>query len=157
MISPPPPFLKNHCLPFLTLPGAFIRCHGSALHMLCIVCKQLHVSQLGEPLCIPYNMCLSYQHTNCCLILCRFLYSQVHWLMWYYLIHSRLLRRVPPERPVTSTSYAHGTCDLPLTSRTMQQCLMDTTKRIPDEDAVIVVHTATRKTFSQLSKDVCEE
>ncbi|XP_075701179.1 medium-chain acyl-CoA ligase ACSF2, mitochondrial [Rhinoderma darwinii] len=67
---------------------------------------------------------------------------------------SRLLRDAPPARPVTSTSYVHGTFDAPLTSRTMQQCLVDTTQRIPDEDAVVDVHTATRKTFSQLSKDV---
>ncbi|KAG8565016.1 hypothetical protein GDO81_012668 [Engystomops pustulosus] len=43
---------------------------------------------------------------------------------------------------------------MPLSSRTVQQCLWDTTERIPDEEAVVVVHTATRKTFSQLTKDV---
>ncbi|XP_056405395.1 medium-chain acyl-CoA ligase ACSF2, mitochondrial isoform X1 [Hyla sarda] len=76
--------------------------------------------------------------------------------MWIRGIHrgSRLLRETPPPRPVTSTSYVHGISDVPLTSRTMQQCLMDTAQRIPDEEAIVVVHSATRKTFSQLSKDV---
>ncbi|KAM3910050.1 medium-chain acyl-CoA ligase ACSF2, mitochondrial [Leptodactylus fuscus] len=76
--------------------------------------------------------------------------------VWSRGIHqgSRLCRDAPPARPVTSTSYVHGTGDLPLTSRTMQQCLQDTTERLPDEEAVVVVHSATRKTFSQLSKDV---
>ncbi|XP_071968476.1 medium-chain acyl-CoA ligase ACSF2, mitochondrial [Engystomops pustulosus] len=76
--------------------------------------------------------------------------------VWCRGIHlgSRLLRDTPPPRPVTSTSYVHGTSDMPLSSRTVQQCLWDTTERIPDEEAVVVVHTATRKTFSQLTKDV---
>ncbi|XP_063816769.1 medium-chain acyl-CoA ligase ACSF2, mitochondrial [Pseudophryne corroboree] len=67
---------------------------------------------------------------------------------------SVLLRDTPPPRPVTSTSYVHGTSEIPLTNRTMQQCLYDTTQRIPDDEAVVVVQSATRKTFSQLSKDV---
>ncbi|KAG9469003.1 hypothetical protein GDO78_021447, partial [Eleutherodactylus coqui] len=76
--------------------------------------------------------------------------------VWQRGIHlgSRLLRDSPPAKPVTSISYVHGTSDTPLSNRTMQQCLLDTTQRIPDEEAVVDVHTATRKTFSQLIKDV---
>ncbi|XP_068119971.1 LOW QUALITY PROTEIN: medium-chain acyl-CoA ligase ACSF2, mitochondrial-like [Hyperolius riggenbachi] len=36
----------------------------------------------------------------------------------------------------------------------MQQCLWDTTERIPDEEAVVDVIANIRKTFSQLTKDV---
>ncbi|XP_040293902.1 medium-chain acyl-CoA ligase ACSF2, mitochondrial [Bufo bufo] len=76
--------------------------------------------------------------------------------VWFRGIHrgSRLLADHPPAQPVTSISYVHGTSVLPLTSRTVQQCLWDTTQRIPDEEAVVVVHSGTRKTFSQMSKDV---
>ncbi|XP_069807780.1 medium-chain acyl-CoA ligase ACSF2, mitochondrial [Dendropsophus ebraccatus] len=76
--------------------------------------------------------------------------------VWCRGVHqgSRLLRDTPPARPVTATSYVYGVCDIPLTNRTMHQCLMDTTQRMPDEEAVVVVHSGTRKTFSQLSKDV---
>ncbi|KAM9296760.1 medium-chain acyl-CoA ligase ACSF2, mitochondrial [Gastrophryne carolinensis] len=64
------------------------------------------------------------------------------------------LSEVPPIQPVTNVSYVHGTCDLRLTSRTMQQCLWETTERIPDDDALVVVHSNTRRTFSQLTKEV---
>ncbi|XP_068119486.1 medium-chain acyl-CoA ligase ACSF2, mitochondrial-like [Hyperolius riggenbachi] len=67
---------------------------------------------------------------------------------------SVLLSLTPPTKPVASISYAHGTCDLPLTCRTMQQCLWDTTERIPDEEAIVEVRSNLRKTFSQLTKDV---
>uniref|UniRef100_A0A8C5QZQ5 Medium-chain acyl-CoA ligase ACSF2, mitochondrial n=1 Tax=Leptobrachium leishanense TaxID=445787 RepID=A0A8C5QZQ5_9ANUR len=56
--------------------------------------------------------------------------------------------------PVTSTSYVHGTSQLPLTSRTVHQCLADTTNQRPDHEALVVVHSGIRKTFSQLSQDV---
>ncbi|PIO26639.1 Acyl-CoA synthetase family member 2, mitochondrial [Aquarana catesbeiana] len=36
----------------------------------------------------------------------------------------------------------------------MQQCLWDTTQRVPDQEAVVDVHGAKRKTYSQLCKDV---
>ncbi|XP_053309307.1 medium-chain acyl-CoA ligase ACSF2, mitochondrial [Spea bombifrons] len=76
--------------------------------------------------------------------------------VYYRGIHrcSSLLSDVPPPRPVTATSYVHGTCSLPLTSRTMQQCLAETTDRIPDHEALVFLQSGTRKTFSQLSKDV---
>ncbi|XP_073540181.1 medium-chain acyl-CoA ligase ACSF2, mitochondrial isoform X1 [Phyllobates terribilis] len=76
--------------------------------------------------------------------------------VWFRGIHqgSRLLRNSPPTRPVTSTSYVHGLSDLPLCSKTMQQCLLDTTERLPDQEAVVVSYDGTRKNFSQLSKDV---
>ncbi|KAM4662567.1 medium-chain acyl-CoA ligase ACSF2, mitochondrial-like [Discoglossus pictus] len=76
--------------------------------------------------------------------------------VWYRGIHrgSCLLADSPPPKPVTSTSYVHGTCPLPLTSKTVQQCLAETTHRFPDQEAVIFVRDSIRKTFSQLSKDV---
>ncbi|XP_075034009.1 medium-chain acyl-CoA ligase ACSF2, mitochondrial isoform X1 [Mixophyes fleayi] len=76
--------------------------------------------------------------------------------VWHHCIYRASSRHTasPPPRPVISTSYVHGTSDLPLTSRTVQQCLYDTTQRFPDEEAVVVVQSAVRKTFSQLSKDV---
>ncbi|KAM4691120.1 medium-chain acyl-CoA ligase ACSF2, mitochondrial-like [Rhinophrynus dorsalis] len=61
---------------------------------------------------------------------------------------------VPPARPVTNTSYVHGTCTLPLISKTVQQCLAETTQKFPDKEAVVFMRSGTRKTFSQLSKDV---
>ncbi|XP_063315132.1 medium-chain acyl-CoA ligase ACSF2, mitochondrial [Pelobates fuscus] len=67
---------------------------------------------------------------------------------------STLLTDVPPPRPVTTTSYVHGTCQTPLSSNTMQQCLAETTYRRPDHEALVVLESGTRKTFSQLSKDV---
>ncbi|KAE8576802.1 hypothetical protein XENTR_v10004322 [Xenopus tropicalis] len=67
---------------------------------------------------------------------------------------SSLLSDAPPPRPVTNTSYVHGTSELPLTSRTVHQCLLETTHRTPDQEAVIFPTSDTRKTFSQLIKDV---
>ncbi|KAM5135518.1 medium-chain acyl-CoA ligase ACSF2, mitochondrial [Mantella aurantiaca] len=76
--------------------------------------------------------------------------------VWFRGIHqgSVLLSVAPPQKPVTTTSYVHGNTDIPLTSRTMQQCLWETVQRIPDHEAVVDVHGAKRKTFSQLCKDV---
>ncbi|XP_069608498.1 medium-chain acyl-CoA ligase ACSF2, mitochondrial [Ranitomeya imitator] len=76
--------------------------------------------------------------------------------VWFRGIHqgSCLLRDTPPSRPVTSTSYVNGLSDMPLSCKTMQQCLLDTTQRLPDQEAVVVAYDGTRKTFSQLSKDV---
>ncbi|XP_053564812.1 medium-chain acyl-CoA ligase ACSF2, mitochondrial [Bombina bombina] len=75
---------------------------------------------------------------------------------WYRGIHrgSCLFSDVPPPKPVASTSYIYGACNLPLTNKKMQQCLAETTNRVPDQEAVIFSHSNIRKTFSQLSKDV---
>ncbi|XP_041434406.1 medium-chain acyl-CoA ligase ACSF2, mitochondrial isoform X2 [Xenopus laevis] len=76
--------------------------------------------------------------------------------VWYRAIHrgSYLLSDFSPARPVTNTSYIHGTCDVPLTSKTVHQCLLETTDRTPDLEAVVFRHSNIRKTFSQLIKDV---
>ncbi|KAM8946133.1 medium-chain acyl-CoA ligase ACSF2, mitochondrial isoform 2-T2 [Pelodytes ibericus] len=75
--------------------------------------------------------------------------------VWYRGIHrgSPLQSDVPPSRPVTSTSYIHGTSHFPLTSRTVQQCLAETSHRLPDQEALVFLDKNIRKTFSQLSKD----
>ncbi|XP_040186663.1 medium-chain acyl-CoA ligase ACSF2, mitochondrial [Rana temporaria] len=67
---------------------------------------------------------------------------------------SVLLSVAPPQKPMTTISYIHGNKDIPLTIKTMQQCLWDTTQRIPDQEAVVDIHGAKRKTYSQLCKDV---
>ncbi|KAM9296656.1 medium-chain acyl-CoA ligase ACSF2, mitochondrial-like [Gastrophryne carolinensis] len=76
--------------------------------------------------------------------------------LWCRSLHrgSTLLYETPPRKPVATVSYVHGTCNVPLTCRTMQQCLWETTERIPEEEALVVVHSNTRKTFSQLTKDI---
>lgn len=67
---------------------------------------------------------------------------------------SVLLSVAPPQKPVTTISYIHGNTDVPLINKTMQQCLWETTQRIPDQEAVVDIYGAKRKTFSQLCKDV---
>ncbi|CAI9569682.1 unnamed protein product [Staurois parvus] len=67
---------------------------------------------------------------------------------------SVLLSVAPPQKPVTTISYVHGNTDIPLISKTMQQCLWDTTQRIPDQEVVVDVQGGKRKTFSQMCKDV---
>lgn len=67
---------------------------------------------------------------------------------------SVLLSVAPPQKPITTISYIHGNTDIPLTIKTMQQCLWDTTQRVPDQEAVVDIHGAKRKTYSQLCKDV---
>ncbi|KAM4662570.1 medium-chain acyl-CoA ligase ACSF2, mitochondrial-like isoform 2-T2 [Discoglossus pictus] len=76
--------------------------------------------------------------------------------MVYRCIHraSCMFSDSPPPKPITSTSYVHGAGQLPLTNKLMQQCLAETTNRIPDQEAVVFVRDSIRKTFSQLSKDV---
>ncbi|XP_018423375.1 PREDICTED: acyl-CoA synthetase family member 2, mitochondrial [Nanorana parkeri] len=76
--------------------------------------------------------------------------------VWFRGVHqgSVLLSVAPPQKPITTTSYVHGNTDVPLTNKTMQQCLWDTTQRFPDQESVVDIYGAKRKTFSQLCKDV---
>ncbi|KAG8446316.1 hypothetical protein GDO86_013956 [Hymenochirus boettgeri] len=67
---------------------------------------------------------------------------------------SYLLSDVPPARPVANTSYVHGMSQIPLTCKTVNQCLVETTNRIPDTEALVFSSTNIRRTFSQLSEDV---
>ncbi|XP_069510981.1 medium-chain acyl-CoA ligase ACSF2, mitochondrial [Ambystoma mexicanum] len=61
-----------------------------------------------------------------------------------------------PSRPVTSNSYVHGISNVRLSSRTVAQCLQDTANRLPDREAVVFPQNEIRKTFAQLTQEVCD-
>ncbi|XP_062826646.1 medium-chain acyl-CoA ligase ACSF2, mitochondrial isoform X2 [Anolis carolinensis] len=67
---------------------------------------------------------------------------------------SALQAGVPSPPPVINKSYVSGTSDIPLLSKTLDQCLEDTTNRYPDREALIFSTDGTRKTFSQFQQDV---
>uniref|UniRef100_A0A4W3GBX1 Medium-chain acyl-CoA ligase ACSF2, mitochondrial n=1 Tax=Callorhinchus milii TaxID=7868 RepID=A0A4W3GBX1_CALMI len=59
-----------------------------------------------------------------------------------------------PTKPMLTTSYVHGTCNLPFTSKTVGQCLEESANLVPDKEAVVFVQDGVRKTFGQLKQEV---
>ncbi|NXU71290.1 ACSF2 synthetase, partial [Oreotrochilus melanogaster] len=51
-------------------------------------------------------------------------------------------------------SYVGGPSDTPLLTKTMGQCLDETTERFPERDAVVFCRDGIRKTFAQLKEEV---
>ncbi|NXG61192.1 ACSF2 synthetase, partial [Hemiprocne comata] len=51
-------------------------------------------------------------------------------------------------------SYIQGPLDTPLLTKTVGQCLEETTQRFPDREAVIFCRDGVRKTFAQLKEEV---
>ncbi|XP_063149296.1 medium-chain acyl-CoA ligase ACSF2, mitochondrial [Candoia aspera] len=67
---------------------------------------------------------------------------------------SALPLNVPPATPLGNKSYLNGTSDIPLISKTLDQCLEETTHRYPEREAVVFSAEGIRKTFSQFKQDV---
>nr|XP_060620750.1 medium-chain acyl-CoA ligase ACSF2, mitochondrial isoform X1 [Anolis sagrei ordinatus] len=67
---------------------------------------------------------------------------------------SALQAGVPSAPPAINQSYVSGSSDIPLLSKTLDQCLEDTTNRYPEREALIFSTGGTRKTFAQFQQDV---
>ncbi|XP_013929671.1 PREDICTED: acyl-CoA synthetase family member 2, mitochondrial [Thamnophis sirtalis] len=63
---------------------------------------------------------------------------------------------IRPATPVIKKSYLNGPSDIPLISRTVDQCLEETTHRFPEREALVFLTEGVRKTFSQFKQDVEE-
>ena len=55
--------------------------------------------------------------------------------------------------PLT-TSYCHGTSNMPLIHETIGSSFLKTVEKYPDKEAVVFCETDTRKTFSQFWTEV---
>ncbi|XP_043946449.1 medium-chain acyl-CoA ligase ACSF2, mitochondrial-like [Protopterus annectens] len=60
----------------------------------------------------------------------------------------------PPLRPILTTSYVHGTSNIPLIGKTVGQCLEETTNKFPDREAAVFVWEGIRKTYAEFNKEV---
>ncbi|XP_053158632.1 medium-chain acyl-CoA ligase ACSF2, mitochondrial isoform X2 [Hemicordylus capensis] len=60
----------------------------------------------------------------------------------------------PPTSPITSKSYVHGVSKIQLLSKTLNQCLEETTHRNPEQEALVFATEGIRKTFAQFKQDV---
>ncbi|XP_007444745.2 acyl-CoA synthetase family member 2, mitochondrial-like [Python bivittatus] len=61
---------------------------------------------------------------------------------------------MPPATPIANKSYLNGASDIPLISRTLDQCLEETTYRYPEREALVFLTEGIRRTFSQFKQDV---
>ncbi|KFP01357.1 hypothetical protein N300_04892, partial [Calypte anna] len=68
--------------------------------------------------------------------------------------HSALHTAVPSASHRVTSSYVGGPSDTPLLTKTMGQCLDETTERFPERDAVVFCRDGIRKTFAQLKEEV---
>ncbi|XP_044275933.1 medium-chain acyl-CoA ligase ACSF2, mitochondrial [Varanus komodoensis] len=59
-----------------------------------------------------------------------------------------------PTAPVANQSYLNGVSDIPLLSKTLHQCLDETTHRYPDREALVFSTEGIRKTFAEFKQDV---
>ncbi|XP_071620343.1 medium-chain acyl-CoA ligase ACSF2, mitochondrial isoform X1 [Heliangelus exortis] len=67
---------------------------------------------------------------------------------------SALHTAVPSASHRVTSSYVGGPSDTPLLTKTMGQCLDETTERFPERDAVVFCRDGIRKTFAQLKEEV---
>ncbi|XP_029456489.1 acyl-CoA synthetase family member 2, mitochondrial-like [Rhinatrema bivittatum] len=67
---------------------------------------------------------------------------------------SPLYADTPPSKPVTSTSYVHGTSLVPLLYKTVGQCLEESANRFPEREALVFLREGVRRTFTQLKQEV---
>ncbi|KAM9371217.1 medium-chain acyl-CoA ligase ACSF2, mitochondrial [Phaethornis superciliosus] len=67
---------------------------------------------------------------------------------------SALHTAVPSASHRVTISYVGGPSDTPLLTKTMGQCLDETTERFPERDAVVFCRDGIRKTFAQLKEEV---
>ncbi|XP_066470819.1 medium-chain acyl-CoA ligase ACSF2, mitochondrial [Tiliqua scincoides] len=67
---------------------------------------------------------------------------------------SALQIEVPPISPIATASYLQGISNIPLLSKTLDQCLEETTHRYPEREALVFPTDGVRKTFAQLRQDV---
>lgn len=56
--------------------------------------------------------------------------------------------------PIGGFSYVQGYTKFHLVNKTVGQCLDDTAERIPDQEALVVIHENIRLTFAQLKEEV---
>ncbi|XP_062976306.1 medium-chain acyl-CoA ligase ACSF2, mitochondrial [Elgaria multicarinata webbii] len=56
--------------------------------------------------------------------------------------------------PLANKSYLNGVSDIPLLSKTLDQCLEETTHRYPEREALVFSTEGIRKTFAQFKQDV---
>ncbi|XP_078426988.1 medium-chain acyl-CoA ligase ACSF2, mitochondrial [Cetorhinus maximus] len=61
---------------------------------------------------------------------------------------------VVPMKPILTTSYIHGAMDMPLSPKSIGQCLEDVVNKYPDKEALVFLHDGVRKTFGQLKQEV---
>ncbi|XP_054834228.1 medium-chain acyl-CoA ligase ACSF2, mitochondrial [Eublepharis macularius] len=67
---------------------------------------------------------------------------------------SALQINAPSTAPIANKSFVHGVTNIPLLSKTVDQCLEEITHRYPDREAVVYSKEGIRKTFAQLRQDV---
>ncbi|KAM6297503.1 medium-chain acyl-CoA ligase ACSF2, mitochondrial [Aegotheles albertisi] len=67
---------------------------------------------------------------------------------------SALHTGVPSASHKVTNSYVRGSSDIPLLTKTVGQCLEETTERFPDRDAVVFCRDGVRKTFAQFKEEV---
>ncbi|XP_071620345.1 medium-chain acyl-CoA ligase ACSF2, mitochondrial isoform X3 [Heliangelus exortis] len=70
--------------------------------------------------------------------------------MGFHALHTA----VPSASHRVTSSYVGGPSDTPLLTKTMGQCLDETTERFPERDAVVFCRDGIRKTFAQLKEEV---
>lgn len=72
----------------------------------------------------------------------------------YLASYSALQIDSPPITSIASKSYLLGVSDIPLLSKTVGQCLEETTLRYPEREGLVFPQEGIRKTFSQFKQDV---
>ncbi|KAL8163306.1 UNVERIFIED_CONTAM: hypothetical protein K2H54_017039 [Gekko kuhli] len=69
-------------------------------------------------------------------------------------VRCALQSKAPPTAQVTKKSFVRGVTDIPLISKTVDQCLEETTNQYPEREAVVYSKEGVRKTFAQFRQDV---
>ncbi|XP_077184050.1 medium-chain acyl-CoA ligase ACSF2, mitochondrial isoform X2 [Paroedura picta] len=67
---------------------------------------------------------------------------------------SALQINAPPAAPIATKSFVCGVTDIPLLSKTVDQCLEETTHKYPEHEALVYSKHGVRKTFAQFRHDV---
>nr|XP_056718347.1 medium-chain acyl-CoA ligase ACSF2, mitochondrial [Euleptes europaea] len=69
---------------------------------------------------------------------------------------SALQIKAPPTAPTANKSSVQGLTDIPLISKTVDQCLEEITHRYPEREALVFLKDGVRKTFAQFRQDVLQ-